>query len=696
MRPENVKKDDHPFIVKDVIQGDSVIADSPLFKSLRYDEIEKALQLILGNPQLSSSDKNKLTNNLWMINFHTKPPTPEEFLTPKYLGGMADSIFPHVRDTFIKFFDPLNQKRILALTTAVGWGKSSLSVLISFYIMVTLSYMRNPKKYFGLGDMGSLVIAYISFTQSKASQLLLQPLINLVKGSPIMHGVKMEDRLQIKQKELDKGHIAFTTAGRMGSLQLPIDLHVTTLSSRLQIIGLNIVLGLLSEASFYIQARGLPPEEAFGMLTDLIERVDNRMQFAPYSGVIIDSSPLDIQLSPIDRWLYSGEAEEDPRVMLINHKHWEVYSKIKTEMYKEYNKTGKTFPLFRGNSAKAPKILEDTEINNYPPDEVFHVPIDLKLNAERNLKPFIRNICAYPAGGVPVLFEELSIIEEIFSSVLKGQSTPIAIPEEKDPKRLIWNQVKSKFWTPVGDGTYQFYRSPRAVRTVHIDLSETGDISGLGMSHLEYYMVEGILQPIVVHDLLLPLHKGKSRINIDAVAEFILDMKRLGRINFFKITADQYQSATLLQRLRREGLPAEKFSMDKETGPYLLYASMIKQGRVKAGRSIHLKNNLRSLVEVQRDSGSVKIDHIQGTPIYEDSGTWETSQVGYRAKDISDTAGGSAYPLLTEYKGKPIYTFDDSLTLDKPEKKKEKILKNMKAKYGLGISSQDLDMMIDF
>lgn len=1038
MRVENIKKNDHPYIIKDTLQGDDSLAGSPLVQSLSYKEIQEALNLILGQSGISDTEKQMLMNNLWLINYHTKPPKPSEFLTPKYIGPMADSIFPHVRSTFEEFLNPQHNKRLLALSTSIGFGKaqdldsivhtatgpkkmrdielgdklvhphnkesyviaihpqgvkdiyeitfrdgdkvrccedhlwkvssswdskksengkccrsfnvkplkefkdknlknkhnslthyipytqpveykevphiihpynlgvligdgslkgsfsitshpedtevidhfrenlpdyivlkktntdkygysildpesksqvlrhrykeeverlklnttslskfipkeylydsinnrvsllqglmdtdgwseknghaffsssskrladdvaslvkslggkvsrwnrvptgqridgssyarhytlhiqvpsdiklfqlkrkqervdrrsskrksalykgivsiekvgqmeaqcitvsaddglyltdnyivthnSSLSVIIMFYIMVCLSYMRNPKKYFGLGEMGSLVMVFISFTQSKSAQLLLQPLINLVKGSPIMHGVKMEDRLKTKQAELDKGHIAFTTAGRMGSLQLPIDLHVTTVSDRLNLLGLNIVAGVLSEASFYIKSRGLDPDEAWGILTDLRERIKSRMQNAYYTCTILDSSPLDLELSPFDKWLYSGEALKDPEVMLVQATHWDLYKDIKVDMYKEFNKTGKTFPVFRGDSSRPPKIIEKNEYDNYPDKEIVPVPIDLKIDAERNLQAFVRNMIGYPSGGLSKLFDTDNFIHNIFTPSLRNQYDPINIPEEKDPKRLIWNQIVNKFFTPTGDGYYQFYRSPRAKRAIHIDLSETGDISSLTMSHKELSL-KG--EEIIIHDFNLPLHKGNSRINIDAVCEFVLDLKKLGRINILKVTADQYQSATILQRMRREGIEAEKLSVDRETGPYLLYASYVKQGRVKAGKSIHLKNNLKSLVETQRDkSGSVKIDHIQGTPIYEDSGTWNTSQVGYRAKDVSDPACGSVFILLNEYKKTPIYTFDDTVNLEDHKVKRAKVLNNILDDY---------------
>lgn len=651
-------------------------AQDEIFKQLTYEEFQKAINVIIGDPKLSTEEKLALTDQLHLINYEIKPPTMEEFLTPKYLGPMADKIYPHVRKTLVDYMNPTSGKRVLALSTTIGFGKSSLSAILILYIIVHLAYMRNPKKFFNLGEMGSLVAVLISFTQKKANQLLLKPFMNLLKGSPIFHQVRQEDRLEAKQAELPKGHIAYTTAGRMGSLQFIKDIHVVIVSDRADLLGLNIFAGVASEISFWIN-RGVSPDEIWGMFTDLRGRIQSRFGSAYLTTTILDSSPLDIDASPIDKWLYTGEALKDPEVMFINAKHWDIYKDLKPQMYKKWISTGETFPVFRGNSSLPPKILTSQDLEDYNKEEVYDVPIDLYNLAKDNVKKFVADYCAYPAGGLSRLFENFKKIDEVFTLHLKNQYTAIAIPEEKDPKELIWNQIRDKFFIKVNN-RYQFYNAPTELRAIHIDLSETGDISSITMSHKEYNL-QG--QEIVVHDFNIPLHKGKSRINIDAVCEFVLDLKKKGGINLFKVTADQYQSAAILQRLRRDSIPAEKLSVDRETGPYMLYASWIKNGKVKAGKSIHLRNNLKSLVEVQREKGGIKIDHLQGQVIYEDNLSWDMSQVGYMAKDVSDTACGSFYSLVSELKVKPKYTFDDSYDPENPEETREKLLKFISNDY---------------
>ena len=665
------KKNDAPYITKDFLQGEDSLYNTLSSLDLSYQDIMQAISSIVEKEGMGDSKKIELLDNLWKVNFEIKPPSMEEFLTPQFIGPVADKLFDHVKKTLIEFMnpDPNNKKRVLALSTHIGWGKSSASVLLVLFIIVNLSYMRSPKRFFNLNEMGSLVAVMLSFTLKKANQLLLQPFFQTLKASPIFHATRKEDGLPRKQNEIPKGHIAYTTAGRMGSLQFEKDIHIVTLSDRASLLGMNVFAGIASEISFWIQ-KGVGIEEIWGSFQDLRNRINNRFAHSYMTATILDSSPIDMDLSPIDKWLYSGEALEDPEVMFINAKTWESFP----EKFPIWNKTGETFPVFRGSSSKPPKLIErEEELKDYDPEDIYNVPIDDKLAFQQNLRKKIADDCAFPSGGLLKLFENVTYIDNIFSPILKNVTHPIEIPEERDPTHLIWDQVKDIFFINI-DGNYSFYRSPKEKRTIHIDLSETGDISGIAMSHKELN-IKG--EQIIIHDFLIPLHKGKSRINIDAVCDFVLDLYRIGKIDIYKVTADRYQSSAILQRMRREGFNASNQSVDKETAPYMLYSSWVKSGRVKAGKSIHLKNNLRSLVEMKRDSGSIKVDHIQGDPIYEDGLPFEKSMVGYRAKDISDVACGSAYPLITELEDLPIYTFDDRVDQNGKEQSLEKILEKI-------------------
>ena len=87
--------------------------NSDLFSQSEIKDINSALGLILNDEKLSEREKENLLENSWKINHKFKCPTPEEFLTEEWIGPMANDIFPHCRDVFLKYFNPNTNKNKL-------------------------------------------------------------------------------------------------------------------------------------------------------------------------------------------------------------------------------------------------------------------------------------------------------------------------------------------------------------------------------------------------------------------------------------------------------------------------------------------------------------------------------------------------------------------------------------------------------
>ena len=110
----------------DLIQGDSSVWKKHL-KNVDMEKIQKALDFILHNPNLSELQKLDLVSNSWSINYKSKPPPPQEFLTEKYIGPTAENIFPRIEKSFTEFWDERAQYRNLVLYPHQGWGKQCLN-----------------------------------------------------------------------------------------------------------------------------------------------------------------------------------------------------------------------------------------------------------------------------------------------------------------------------------------------------------------------------------------------------------------------------------------------------------------------------------------------------------------------------------------------------------------------------------------
>src|SRR5208282_3237493 len=112
------------LMIKDVISGDPTI-DQREDYDVSGEELERALNLILANPKLSDQQKRFYISNSWKIHYrgNNPPPNIKEFLSSKWLGATAESIYPYVKDTLYQFWNPKESYRNLILSPSIGWGK---------------------------------------------------------------------------------------------------------------------------------------------------------------------------------------------------------------------------------------------------------------------------------------------------------------------------------------------------------------------------------------------------------------------------------------------------------------------------------------------------------------------------------------------------------------------------------------------
>ena len=552
---------------------------------------------------------------------------------------------------------------------------SVTSTLHSLFVTTRLWQMRNPKKFFALSQNSSIVQALISFTMEKASQLLLQPFMQILLSSPKFHRVKQEEHLNRHQFE-NPDKICWTTAGRIGALQFYNDLHYIIASQPSQLLGLNMIMSILSEISFFVD-KGFSTEYIWRIYQDSKGRVRSRFEDKFFAGTVLDSSPNDIELSPIDKYIFQGRAYNDPSNYVVTGSQWEYLP----HKFKEWQRTGETFPVFKGSQGKPAKILLPEEVNYYKKEEIYDVPIDVKNMFEENVIKSVKDYCGWPSGSQGALIRDDDILERMFDNSLKNIYTHIYAPESKDSRHLIWNEIHKDFFVRFDKG-YEFYRHPLEKRYIHVDQAETGDMASISMVHPETDAKTGDI--IYVTDFTLAISPEKGRINLDAIRYFIQDLKEVGNLHIGKVTFDQYQSSATIQYLKDKGFDCGRLSVDSDVKPYYAYISHMASGKVKCGKNIFLKNNLMSLQEISTNSGRKKVDHTKGKIIYQDGAVWDSSEMGKFAKDVSDSHCGAIWNAIHEFVGVPRYTWEDK-TEKSPNRKetiKKKLYSDLEERYG--------------
>jgi hypothetical protein len=129
-------------IFKDILQGDGDAARRKEYSYLNIKEISTALQWLQENG-MSEDLKQLILSKPYSLVFKEKPPTPEEFLGPKYIGTMNEFLWEPVKEKFIEFLDPMRPYRSGIWNTSIGSGKAQ---------PLDSKIYETEKKWFYMGD----------------------------------------------------------------------------------------------------------------------------------------------------------------------------------------------------------------------------------------------------------------------------------------------------------------------------------------------------------------------------------------------------------------------------------------------------------------------------------------------------------------------------------------------------------------
>ena len=292
-----------------------------------------------------------------------------------------------------------------------------------------------------------------------------------------------------------------------------------------------------------------------------------------------------------------------------------VYDKRKWEI-KPDDFCGKTFPVFVGDISRKPRML-GTQENISKQDQILvdHIPVEYRKDFEIDIMRALREIAGHSTLALHPFIMNVEAMSACFGkrkSILNSTVTDFEFPELKFiPNRFI---------------------KPELSRWVHIDLSLTGDSTGIVIGHVPRFVKinrgEDIIEtlPVIAIDCALEVRPPKGgEILFHKIRELLYKLRDRG-LNIKWVTFDQYQSADNIQVLRQKGFTTGIQSMDRTTAPYEFTKMALYDGRIEAPTHDKLLEELQSL---ELDAKKGKIDH--------------PSKNG--SKDISDALAGVVYGL---------------------------------------------------
>lgn len=684
------------YLLKDLLAGDTTIDNHPTYRGIKVEQIKAAYDFIMNRKDLSQAQKADLLANSWRLNFRKKPPTPAEFLTTRYLGPTATTIYPHIKQAFLDFMDNTKPYRTAVLYPAIGTGKSFLTVLINLYIGIHLSYMKSPWKFFGQSPATVYTIVFAGTSIKKASELIVEPLSQVLETSDFFEKVQKKETMLkmdsdfMKNPDLfNQDKLYWTTAVPTSVLQFSNGASYKMVSSPNGLLGQTIVAGSMTELSFFSEA-GKSDDYVFKFFTKLRGRVESRMKGNYYGRFIIDSSPNTLD-SVIDDWIVH-DAPKNPENYIMKGSRWKFFPEDFPDMLDENNKPipEKSFPVYLGGRGKPPAVLpDDYDQQSYEPTDIIWVPNNLLIRGqfEENVFEALKDVAGIPAGTSDKIFYDEYKIERIFEDKLKNMYYCISARAEDNPEKLIWDQLKGEFFIRTVGDRYTFWRLPDVPRVLSVDLAVSGDVASISVAHVERGETAQDVYYVIDFTVVITPHKG--RINLDAVRYFIMDLINLGGLNIQHVSFDQFQSESTIQFLKRRGVLVERLSVDRYMEPYLNMVSVIESDRLRMGKNIFVKNNLRSLRIVRRKArsgkeGSKKVEHTDGELVYEGDLSWEKSFVGIHAKDTTDSICANI-EMLKKYDFVPIHSWEPEKIVIKNKEEVEKDTNELMASWGMSV-----------
>lgn len=572
-------------------------------------------------------------------------PIREWLNDPYYVGPDVENIYPYWKEKIAEIFESETRINQVILTGAIGTGKSTTAVLIIMRVIYELSCYKNISALFNLFGVSRIAFAYLSVTKEQAQNTGFALLIEWLDSIPYF-------REKFKRKPGIES-MAIWTQER---------LLVTFGSVANHFIGMNLIGSILDEANFF---SGRSKEESdfkmnskvAGLYTQIIARAESRFIVNGENhsmSILVSSSTVSSSFTE-ER---IEKAKDDPHTFIISPTLWDV---------KPWNYSGEKFPVFVGGDNLDPFVIRDLadintvlqlknkktlsgvtleEAHMMLPGEIkskiIMVPVEHKQSFQGDIIIALQDIAGYSVSAANKLFSSNAAYQKCVTDKIHPFSRQeIIVSTTNEQRQDGFLPIKSYLY----NGTSFDKRNMK--RYMHLDLALTGDSLGISMCHISGWksiyktdtnysdddydsgLIEDEIKiPVIEYDFMLKVNPPKkpNKISLSKVRDFIVYLRNELGIKFEMITADQFQSAQLLQELDELGFNTGSLSVDRTPDAYLAFTNLIYEERVKFYEYEPFRKELFNVVYYPAKK---KVDH---------------TSTG--SKDVADSVVGSAFNAI--------------------------------------------------
>jgi hypothetical protein len=582
--------------------------------------------------QQKKAERDRLTTfvgELYSGYYIKKPVSYRKFLTDdEYLGYATGNL----RNIYPGWLEPIhnilhhNDRYISVLTGAIGVGKTS--VVCQFcvpYLLYRIMLLKDPWQYFEKAPAGKMEVSFFNLTKSLSGSRGFSYLQNALMNSPWF---------------IKNGGIVRGTQDKYVDLPLFKWSMASPYAKGFGTVGGNVIIGIMDEIDSQNESEG-QRKRVLQAYESTLRRFESRFvkDGASLGRLFLVSSKQD-ELSFLD--LFIEEMKGSENVQIYDKAQWEIFPSV--------NYCGRMFAVLIGDAYTPPRIIDEHEKLKFLQEgmRIVEVPVEHLGDFERDIIGALRDFAGIAVRGIRrhKLFSSERFIKQC---MYEDKPDPIArnTIEVGLEDELPWiNFIDlEKLIVPLNQRRY-----------MHLDISLAGDAMALSTATVRDWVesdveqAEGIfkkqLVPVIETDFCLRVKAYKGdRIPLHSMRKFILDLKASG-LNIVKFTADLIlASEDTLQILKKSGIDASYFSVDKVLQPYIDLRNLIYEKRWVCCYHPILFFELKHL-ELDKDKN--KIDHpdkVKDIELLDDGGYRDVVVEG--SKDMSDAVAGSVYQCLT-------------------------------------------------
>lgn len=489
-------------------------------------------------------------------------------------------------------------------TGGIGSGKTTFALYSQAYQLYILSCLARPQYEFGLDTSSEIMIVFQSISGKLSKIVDYNRFRSMIEGSPYFKSI-----FPFK-KDVES------------ELIFPNRIIVRPLSGDSQAaIGQNVVGGILDEVNFMSVVErskqsddGGVYDQAKALYNAIVNRRKSRfMSKGRLFGLLnlVSSKRYPGEFTDVKMAEARAEIAERGRTTIY------VYDKCIWDVKPAGSFSAERFKVFCGDITRKPYILkpgDDVHLSDL--HLIAEIPLEYMSDFRRDILGSIRDVAGRATMAINPYFTNTEAL-----AMAMGATESVISRESCDFVTTSLQIYPDKFV------------NPRLPRFAHVDLSISGDSTGIAIGHVAGFVTvtrnnTSEIMPQIVYDLTLEVKPPKAgEIEFAKIRSLFYKLRELG-MNLKWVSYDSFQSTDSLQILATQGFSVGVQSMDTSPKAYDTLKSALYDGRVKLPEHDRLLNEM---VRLERDSKTGKIDHPANS-----------------SKDVSDAVAGVAYGLTMQ------------------------------------------------